>query len=223
MSTSEAIASTSAPQIASAASSVQPPANTASRAKSSCSAGVEQVVAPGDRRAQRPLPFGRRARAAGEQGQPLLEPLEQHRRREQPSRARRRARSRAAGSRGVGRSRRPRRSREIGADGERALHEEVDRLRSRNGSTATSHSPSTWRGSRLVTSTVRCGQDPIVSATSGGCVEQVLEVVEHEQQPLVADLSQRACPSIRAPELRPSRRARNRRPQRAATHQTPRS
>ena len=42
MSTSEAIASTSAPQISSAASSVQPPAKTARRANRSCSAGVSR-------------------------------------------------------------------------------------------------------------------------------------------------------------------------------------
>ena len=88
--------------------------------------------------------------------------------------------------------------------------------RSRNGSTATSHSPSTCSGSRLVTSTVRCGQEPIVSATAGGRVEQMLEVVEHEQQALVAD---RCRQRVLRPERlgsRPSRRARDRRARRAA-------
>ena len=45
-------------------SSVQPPAKTARRAKSRCSAGLEQVVAPVDRRAQRPLALGQVAGAA---------------------------------------------------------------------------------------------------------------------------------------------------------------
>ena len=56
---------------------MQPPRKTASRAKSCCSSAVEQVVAPLDRRAQRPLALGQVAGAAGEQRQPLVEPLEE--------------------------------------------------------------------------------------------------------------------------------------------------
>ena len=62
---------------ASAASSVQPPTKTASRRNSACSASVEQVVAPGDRVAQRLLARRQVARAAGEQRQPALEPGQQ--------------------------------------------------------------------------------------------------------------------------------------------------
>src|SRR5579862_303624 len=36
-------------------------------------------MAPQDRRAYRPLPFGRRPRATGQDGETLLEPLEQER------------------------------------------------------------------------------------------------------------------------------------------------
>ena len=57
---------------ASAASRVQPPAKTASRRKSACSDVIEQIVAPGDRRAQRLLPLGAVAAAARERGQPAV-------------------------------------------------------------------------------------------------------------------------------------------------------
>ena len=76
MSTSEPSVSTSAPQTASAASSVQPPANTARRAKSCCSGSS---AGRGSRRSWRGAFAGVRARRAhpGQQRQPLLEPLEQ--------------------------------------------------------------------------------------------------------------------------------------------------
>ena len=51
----------------SAASSVQPPAKTERRAKRRCSSGVEQVVAPLDRRTERALTLGQVARPAGQQ------------------------------------------------------------------------------------------------------------------------------------------------------------
>ncbi len=61
---------------ASAASSVQPPAKTASRAKSRCSSGLQEVVRPLDRRAQRLLSrLG--VAAASEQVEPTAEPLEE--------------------------------------------------------------------------------------------------------------------------------------------------
>ena len=58
------------PQTASAASSVQPPTKTASRRNSALLGRVEQVVAPGDRAAQRLLAGRQVARAAGQQRQP---------------------------------------------------------------------------------------------------------------------------------------------------------
>ena len=83
-STSVAISSRSAPAIASAASSVNEPRKTDSRRNAACSSEVEQVVAPLDRRAQRPLALGQVARAAGEERERRVEPLQQRRRGEQP-------------------------------------------------------------------------------------------------------------------------------------------
>ena len=54
--------SRSSPQTLSAASSVQPPANTASRTNSRCSSGSSRLVAPVDRRAERLLALGQVAR-----------------------------------------------------------------------------------------------------------------------------------------------------------------
>jgi hypothetical protein len=76
--TSEASVSSSAPQTSSAASSVKPPAKTPSRAEELFLAVVEEVVAPGERVAQRLLPRGKVACAAGQKLQALAEPL-QHR------------------------------------------------------------------------------------------------------------------------------------------------
>ena len=58
-----------APPATPRASSVQPPAKTASRRKRACSGRVQQVVAPGDGVAQRPLARRQVARAAGQQRQ----------------------------------------------------------------------------------------------------------------------------------------------------------
>ena len=215
MSTSEVIASTSAPQISSAASSVQPPAKTASRAKRSCSRR-QQVVAPGDRRAQRPLPLRRRPRSAGEQGQPLLEPFEQDRRRERLD----------AGGRELDRERQ---AVEAPADlGHLAVRREVGATARRRCTKSSIASALAQRvdgdlplavdvqrlAARHEHRQPRAGADRLGEA--GGCVEQMLEVVEHEQQALVADRRRRACPSSRAPERRPSRRARDPRARRAA-------
>ena len=60
--TSDSTRSRLAPQTASIASSRAPPAKTAKRAKSCCSSGVEQLVAPVERRPQRPLALGQVAR-----------------------------------------------------------------------------------------------------------------------------------------------------------------
>ena len=70
-------------------------------------AGLEELVAPVDRRAQRLLALGKVARSAAQQAEPVAEPVPQHLRREQARGARPRARSPAAGRRAGGRSRRP--------------------------------------------------------------------------------------------------------------------
>ena len=71
-----------------AASAVQPLAKTASRANSRRSSGAQQLVAPGDRPAQRALSLGQVARAAGEVEAPA-EPLEDRRRAHDPDAGRR--------------------------------------------------------------------------------------------------------------------------------------
>ena len=76
MSTSDCSASTVASATSSAASSVQPPVNTASRANSASLRVVEQVVAPGERGAERLLARVGVA-AAGEQVEPRAQALEQ--------------------------------------------------------------------------------------------------------------------------------------------------
>ena len=68
---------------ASAPSSVQPPAKTLKRRKRVCSCRGEQVVAPGDRVAQRALPGGQVARSAGKERKALLEAGQKRRRRKQ--------------------------------------------------------------------------------------------------------------------------------------------
>ena len=116
--------SRSASATSSAASSVQPPAKTARRAKSCCSRRSEQVVAPLDRRPQRLLARVGVA-AALEQVEPPREALEDLRRREHASPARRRARPPAAGCRAAGRARRSSAS----GSSLRALAEQRDGLR----------------------------------------------------------------------------------------------
>ena len=64
------------PQTASALSSSQPPTKTDSRASRRRSPGVEQVVAPGDRAAQRLLALGQVARSGGQDAELMLEALE---------------------------------------------------------------------------------------------------------------------------------------------------
>ena len=69
--------SRSALETSSAAASGKLPAKTASRAKSSWLARIEQVVAPLDRRAQRALALGHIARAAGQERENRVEALEE--------------------------------------------------------------------------------------------------------------------------------------------------
>ena len=73
----------SAAPTASAASSVKPPTKTARRRKSDLLVARQQVVAPGDRVAHRPLALGRVAPAPGQQRQPPRQAGQQGRRREE--------------------------------------------------------------------------------------------------------------------------------------------
>ena len=122
----------SAPQTASAASSVQPPAKTARPREELPVLRAEQVVAPVDRRAERLLARRLVARPAGEQLEAPLEPGEQRLRREQlRARGRELDRERQAveadadlGDRGRVRGRHG----EVGLDRLRALDEERDRV-----------------------------------------------------------------------------------------------
>ena len=72
-----------ASQTASAASSVKPPAKTERRANDALLVEIEQAEAPVDRGAKRSMALRRVARAAGQDRKPLLQPLEQLRRRKQ--------------------------------------------------------------------------------------------------------------------------------------------
>jgi hypothetical protein len=138
-------------------------------------------VAPGDRRAQRSLPLGCGAGAAGEQGQPELEPFEKHRRRE---------RLHARGSE-LDRERQAVEARadlghlavygEVRPDGQGTLHEEIDRfpLPHRIDGDLPLAVDVQRLAARDEHRQVRAGADRLGDA--GSRVEQVLEVVQHEQ------------------------------------------
>ena len=144
-------------------------------------------MAPGDRRAQRPLPLRCRARAAGEQRQPLLESFEQHRRRESlHARSSQLDRERQAveapadlGDLAV--------CGKVGIDGQGTLHEEIDcfPLSQRIDGDLPLAVDVQRLAARDEHRQVRTGSDRLCDA--GGCLEQMLEVVQHEQQALVAD------------------------------------
>ncbi len=150
----------------------------------------QQVMAPGDRRAQRALPLRRRARAPREQRQPLFESLEQDGRRESLHTSsgefdRERQAIEAPADLGDLAVRD-----KVGADSQGTLHEEFDRF-------------SLWQridgdlplavdvqrlAARDEHRQVRTGSDRLCDP--GGRVEQMLEVVQHEQQALVADVAE---------------------------------
>ena len=69
-------------QTACAASAVQPPRKTESRRKKLLQAGAEQIIAPGQRGPQRPVPPALVPAPAGQQLEPLFEPLVHLRRRQ---------------------------------------------------------------------------------------------------------------------------------------------
>ena len=187
MSTSEAIASMSAPQISSAAVERATAGEHGQACEEILLGRREQVVAPGDRGAQRPLPLGGRAGAAGEQWQSLLEPLEQHRRRErldargsQLDRERQTVEAPAdLGDLAV--------RGKVGADGEGTLDEEIDRFplsqRIDGDLPLTLHVQ--WLTARDERRQVGTGADCVGDAR--GCFDEMLEVVQYEQQSLVAD------------------------------------
>ena len=178
---------------ASAASSVNPPANTESRSSSDLLGRAEQVVGPVDGGAQRLVALERRAAAPGEEPKPLIEAIvraltrsssatraaassiasgmpssRSHSRRHAPARHRRSARSRPARQR-------------------RASAKSRDASSSRERWTATIRSPRSASPSRLVASTVTFGHSRSIRSTrSRHRVEHVLTVVEHEQQLLRA-------------------------------------
>ena len=168
--------------------------------------GAEQVVAPVDRRAERLLAGGQVARAAGEEVEALLEPGEQRLGREQlRTRGGELDRERQAveADADLGDRRRVRvRDREVGLHGPGALDEERDRvvLRERRraraggpGRAGRAAEPGTrarrrgGAGARLVASSFRCRRGREQVGERGRRFEEVLEVVEHEQEPLLGE------------------------------------
>ena len=200
------VRSASPPQTASAAASVQPPCEDGEAREERLLVGAEQVVAPVDRRAERLLARGQVARAAGEEVEALLEPGEQRLRGEQlGARGGELDREREAveadadlGDRGRVRVRHG----EVGLDGAGALDEERDRLvlrerrdrragaRGRAGRAAAPGTRARRRGGagmRLVTSSFSCGASREQVGERGRRLDEVLEVVEDEQEPLLGE------------------------------------
>ena len=81
---------------------------------------------------------------------------------------------------------------------------------SARGATGYSCSPRTRNGARLVASTVRPGQDLDQVGDLGRRLQHVLEVVEHEQEPLAPQVARGAPPAASGPPP-PSRPATGRR------------
>ena len=197
----------------SAASSVQPPANTLRRAKSACSSGREQLVRPLDRRPERLLASVRVAPSL-EQVEALSEPVEQL----------------------LGAEHRRARGGEL--DRERQVVEPPAQLLDRrrparrgparrtastpssgtSGGSGYSRSPLTRSSSRLVTSMPRFGHAASSARQLGRGLDHVLEVVEQDEHPLVGDVLGEA----RRSRPRPGRPSRARAPDRAAARAAPR-
>ncbi len=154
----------SAAQTSSAASRVKLPAKTARRAEQLLLGGVEQVVAPLDRRPQRALALGSVPAPAGEKRQRVLEPLEQLLRARAGACGPRRARPRAEARPGGGRSRaRPRAAPRRAARARKS----ATASSSGSGSTGYSCSPAMRSSAREVTSRRRFGQRSSSSASAG--------------------------------------------------------
>ncbi len=221
MSTSDCSVSRSASQTSSAASSVQPPAKTESRANRRCSSRREQLVAPLDRRPQRPLALGSASRAAREQRRGAASSRSRicagrerlHARGRQLERERQVVEAAADLGDGLVGSK---------SDRPRALAEELDASRSRRaaapgtrcspGSAAARGSSRAARGS---------GSGSSRSASSGAASTTCSKLSRSRSSSLVADVLGQAA--LRAERLRRRRRARARGRAAAAsgTHQTP--
>ena len=223
LSTSDCSRSRSASRPSSAASSVQPPRKTRERGEQPLLLGVEQVVRPLDRRAQRLLArLG--VAAARRRSSRLAEALEQLLASRGATCARRRARARAAGRRGARRARRRARRARSPARAARARA-----TKSRRASRPREHRhrvdvlalrPAAARGSSRARRARGHSREQGRDARGAASID-VLEVVEQEQQPPVADeLGQRAAASERA---RRSRRhdVCGSRSGASGTHQTP--
>ena len=167
-----------------AASRSKLPAKTASARKSALLVVVEELVAPLDRRAQRPLPLGRVPRAAGEERRARARGARAAASgRQQRRRARLRARARAAGRRGAGRSRRPPRSpRTLGRSPERARAKSVIASSSGSGATGNSLLAARLSGSRLVASSFTPVGSPKQLGEVWRRLQDLLEVVEQQQR-----------------------------------------
>ena len=204
---------------ASAASSVQPPTKTASRANSALLGLVEQVVAPGDRRPQRllarrqvarrrPVSSGSRrsSRASSACGDSSLHPrrgqLDRQRQPVQPARRSRpppaRSRSVSAKSGCTARARSTNSATAAYCDSSSPAAT-ARGSGSASGGTGNSCSPRSCSGARLVTSTFSPGTAASSSATSGAAPQHLLEVVEHQQQSPLAQVAARASRASGSP------------------------
>ena len=198
----------------SAASSENVPAKIASRANSACASGVEQVVAPGDRRLERALALGQVARALREQRQARVEAVEQRGRVEQPQPRGRQLererqpvepRGRSASIVSLGSS-----SRLVAA---RALEEQLDGRRPAAAARAgTRPRPRRAAASRLVTSRLQLGRLAEQLRDGRRRLDQVLEVVEQRRARarFAGGLRLRRAEELqhRGHDLRPGRRTR---------------
>ena len=172
-------------QTASAASRRQPPTKTREAREERLLLRQQQVVAPGDRPAQRLLARGEVLRAARQQRQPLVEAAQERRRRERPHPGRRqldRQRQAVQPDADLRHGRRVHVAEgEVGGRAARPLDEQPHRLGVRtasatagrrrsgtaSGGTRCSCSPRRRSGIRLVTSTCRSGAATSSPATAG--------------------------------------------------------
>ena len=220
LSTSDCSVSSSASQTVSAASRCSRLRTRAARRRGACSPGVEQVVAPRDRRPQRLAGVGSASRPAREQGRAAASaargsPRGQHLRPAPPP-----ARSRAG---------RLSSRRQISATYVVAARPSTRRARKRATASASVERrhgvlplAPRWSRSRLVTRSfsVRAGSEQL--AQRSGRLEQMLEVVEQEQQlrlPIVLGESSACAEHLSAAIASTS--ARRRASGASRTHKTP--
>ena len=185
---------------------MQPPAKTARRAKSVCSLGAEQVVAPVDRRAQRLLAGRQVARPGAEEVEALLEPGEQRLGREQlRASGRELDRERQAVEADADLGDAPARSRLVTAksaftararsmNSATASYCESDVISGRragsgrsSGGTGYSCSPERRTGHAAGHEELQLRRGREQVGERGRGLDEVLDVVEHEQQPLLGE------------------------------------